>query len=158
MKSCRRVRAVDRDDVHAGEHLVEALPVGGLQLLGDAPRLVQPPSEPTRFPCPGNRFERRAPRLGSGQVASFYDPAIVRELQETGTPATFFVTGLWAMAYPAAVRLLAGDPLFEVGLGFRVLCGLGPRDVGRARVARRLLDEGNGKSDGEDERQEQAHP
>ena len=55
-----------------------------------------------------------ATRLSSGQVASYYDPAIVRELQETRTPATFFVTGLWAMAYPAVVRLLAGDPLFEV--------------------------------------------
>ena len=29
---CRRVRAVDRDDVHAGQHLVEALPIGRLQL------------------------------------------------------------------------------------------------------------------------------
>ena len=55
-----------------------------------------------------------AARLGSGQVTSYYDPAIVRELQESRTPATFFVTGLWAMTYPAVVRLLAGDPLFEV--------------------------------------------
>ena len=28
----RRVRAVDRDDVHARQHLVEALPIGGLEL------------------------------------------------------------------------------------------------------------------------------
>ena len=33
-----RVRAVDRDDVHAGEHLVEAVPIGGLQLLLDLGR------------------------------------------------------------------------------------------------------------------------
>jgi molybdopterin/thiamine biosynthesis adenylyltransferase len=32
----RRVRRVDRDDVHPRQHLVEALPVGRLQLLGDA--------------------------------------------------------------------------------------------------------------------------
>src|SRR5215831_9358193 len=55
-----------------------------------------------------------AARLKSDQVRSGYDPAIVRQLQETGTPATFFVTGLWAMTYPDVVRLLAGDPLFEV--------------------------------------------
>src|SRR6266481_6480326 len=28
----RRVRAIDRDDVHAGQHLVEAFPIGCLQL------------------------------------------------------------------------------------------------------------------------------
>src|SRR5258707_5931964 len=28
----RRVRAIDRDDVHAGQHLVEAFPVGCLEL------------------------------------------------------------------------------------------------------------------------------
>ena len=32
----RGVRAVDRDDVHPGQHLVQALPVGRLQLVGDA--------------------------------------------------------------------------------------------------------------------------
>ena len=32
----RRMRAVHRDDVHAGQHLVEAFPVGRLQLLLDA--------------------------------------------------------------------------------------------------------------------------
>src|SRR5580704_14814274 len=34
----RRVRAIDRDDVHAHQHLVEALPVGGVELLLDARR------------------------------------------------------------------------------------------------------------------------
>ena len=32
----RRVRAIDRDDVHARQHLVEALPVGRVELLLDA--------------------------------------------------------------------------------------------------------------------------
>src|SRR5262249_10322146 len=50
----------------------------------------------------------------SEQVQSGYDAAIVRELQETRTPATIFVTGLWAMTYPDVVRLLAGDPLFQI--------------------------------------------
>ena len=34
----RRVRAVDRDDVHAGEHLVEALPISGVELFLDLRR------------------------------------------------------------------------------------------------------------------------
>lgn len=55
-----------------------------------------------------------AARLSSGQGQSWYDPAIVQELQSTRTPATFFVTGLWAMAYPDVVRSLARDPLFEI--------------------------------------------
>ncbi len=44
-----------------------------------------------------------------------YDPAIVRELRRTKTPATVFVSGLWAEAYPAVLRSLARDPLFEIG-------------------------------------------
>lgn len=57
---------------------------------------------------------RMASRLSSGQVKTWYDPAIVEELQSTRTPATFFVTGLWAMTYPDVVRFLARDPLFEI--------------------------------------------
>ncbi len=53
-------------------------------------------------------------RLRSGRVRSWYDPAIVQELRSTGTSATFFVTGLWAVTYPDVVRLLARDPLFEI--------------------------------------------
>ena len=34
----RRVRAVDRDDVHAGDHLVEAVPIGRLERLLDLGR------------------------------------------------------------------------------------------------------------------------
>ena len=34
----RRVGAIDRDDVHAGEHLIEALPIGGVQFLLDCRR------------------------------------------------------------------------------------------------------------------------
>ena len=36
MEGRRRRRAIDRDDVHAGQHLVEALPIGRLQLVLDA--------------------------------------------------------------------------------------------------------------------------
>jgi peptidoglycan-N-acetylglucosamine deacetylase len=44
-----------------------------------------------------------------------YDPEIVRELRTSNTPATVFVSGLWAEAYPAVLRSLARDPLFEIG-------------------------------------------
>src|SRR5215467_10489282 len=44
MVGCWRMRAVDGDDVHAGEHLVEAVPVGGfehlLNLRRHAPAIV----------------------------------------------------------------------------------------------------------------------
>jgi peptidoglycan/xylan/chitin deacetylase (PgdA/CDA1 family) len=53
--------------------------------------------------------------LHSGRVASFYDPEIVRELRATRTPATVFMTGLWAQRYRDAARSIAHDPLFEVG-------------------------------------------
>ena len=38
VKGRRRVRAIDRHDVHAGEHLVEALPIGRVELLLDLRR------------------------------------------------------------------------------------------------------------------------
>ena len=34
----RRVRAIDRDDVHAHQHLVEAFPIGGVELFLDVRR------------------------------------------------------------------------------------------------------------------------
>lgn len=45
---------------------------------------------------------------------SFYDRDIVRTLRRTDTPATLFVTGLWAREYPDAVRRLARGRLFEL--------------------------------------------
>lgn len=45
----------------------------------------------------------------------FYDERIVRLLTESRTPATIFVTGLWALAYADVLRALAADPLFEIG-------------------------------------------
>lgn len=53
-------------------------------------------------------------RLRSGEVPRWYDPEIVSELRTTRTPATIFLTGLWAMTYPDIVKSLAVDPLFEL--------------------------------------------
>src|SRR6188474_515618 len=44
-----------------------------------------------------------------------YDPAVVEELRASETPATVFVSGLWAETYPDVLRSLAGDQLFELG-------------------------------------------
>lgn len=43
-----------------------------------------------------------------------YDPRIVATLQQTGTPATIFVTGRWAEDHADVVRELAADALFEL--------------------------------------------
>jgi peptidoglycan/xylan/chitin deacetylase (PgdA/CDA1 family) len=52
--------------------------------------------------------------LRDGRQRSWYDGRIVAELRKTGTPATIFLTGLWARTYPGVVRRLARDPLFEL--------------------------------------------
>jgi peptidoglycan-N-acetylglucosamine deacetylase len=43
-----------------------------------------------------------------------YDARIIRLLRDTKTPATLFLTGLWAQTYPQHARSFAGDPLFEL--------------------------------------------
>jgi peptidoglycan/xylan/chitin deacetylase (PgdA/CDA1 family) len=53
-------------------------------------------------------------RLHSGVQRTWYDAAIVHELETTSTPATIFLTGLWTEAYPNVVRRLARNPLFEL--------------------------------------------
>jgi peptidoglycan-N-acetylglucosamine deacetylase len=59
-------------------------------------------------------------RLHDGEVSSWYDPAIVDFLREHHVPATVFVSGLFAEAYPDLVRALSIDPLFAVGVhGYR---------------------------------------
>lgn len=52
-------------------------------------------------------------RAGRPQ-GSFYDRDIVRILRRTDTPATLFVTGLWAREYPNAAQKLTHWPLFEL--------------------------------------------
>lgn len=93
--------------------------------------------------------------LDTGAVRSFYDPAVVDELDAMQVPATLFLAGLWMERYPDATRRLAGDPLFELGShsyshrAFRLPCyGLGglpieamSRDVQQSfEVLRRFTD------------------
>ncbi len=46
--------------------------------------------------------------------AVHYDARIIALLRETATPATLFITGLWAQTYPSEVSSFASDPLFEL--------------------------------------------
>lgn len=54
-------------------------------------------------------------RLKSGGVKSYYNQAIIDILRKEHVPATIFVTGLWASAYPQVTKELSSDPLFEIG-------------------------------------------
>ncbi|MFL6075685.1 MAG: polysaccharide deacetylase family protein [Mycobacteriales bacterium] len=53
--------------------------------------------------------------LETGKVKSFYNAAVVDELDREQVPATFFLAGKWMERYPDAARRLAADPLFELG-------------------------------------------
>jgi len=53
--------------------------------------------------------------LDRHKVASFDNTAVVDELEQLHVPATFFLAGLWVERYPAEVRRLAMNPLFELG-------------------------------------------
>ena len=52
--------------------------------------------------------------LASGKVLSYDNVAVRQILRATHTPATFFLTGMWAELYPQPAREIAQDPLFEV--------------------------------------------
>jgi peptidoglycan/xylan/chitin deacetylase (PgdA/CDA1 family) len=52
--------------------------------------------------------------LQTGRTRIWYDASIVEQLRATHTPATIFLTALWARSYPEVVRSLAADPLFEI--------------------------------------------
>jgi peptidoglycan/xylan/chitin deacetylase (PgdA/CDA1 family) len=53
--------------------------------------------------------------LDTGKVNSFFNQAVIDELDSMQVPATLFLTGLWMERYPDATRRLAADPLFELG-------------------------------------------
>ena len=53
-------------------------------------------------------------RINNGSFPPQYNEAVIDYLQNTGTPATIFVTGMWAEQYPRAMQRFAGSELFEV--------------------------------------------
>lgn len=54
-------------------------------------------------------------QLRSGKVSSWYDADLIATLRRTDTPATLFISGLWAQTYPRVTRRLAEDPQLEIG-------------------------------------------
>jgi peptidoglycan/xylan/chitin deacetylase (PgdA/CDA1 family) len=67
-------------------------------------------------------------KLAAGTVRSYANSAVIDELQDLQTPATFFLAGKWVQAYPAVTRRIAADPAFEIAShswsheGFRSPC------------------------------------
>jgi peptidoglycan/xylan/chitin deacetylase (PgdA/CDA1 family) len=59
----------------------------------------------------------------------WYDPRIIDLLERTGTPATIFLNGLFAKAYPTVLRRLAANPNIELAnhswdhQGWTATCG-----------------------------------
>jgi peptidoglycan/xylan/chitin deacetylase (PgdA/CDA1 family) len=49
--------------------------------------------------------------LTSGE--KWYDPALFAYLEQTNVAATFFVSGLFALAYPDLIENLASNPAFS---------------------------------------------
>lgn len=107
--------------------VVALLMLAGGAIAGDAP----PPRAAAAGPLPRPEALQRGPRRGrrialtfdadltsedlrAGRTRSFYNRDIVRTLRRTNTPATLFVTGLWARHYPNATRKLGRARLFEL--------------------------------------------
>ncbi len=53
--------------------------------------------------------------LKTGKVKSWYNSKVIGLLQKTNTPATLFLTGMWAEQYPEITKSLSQDSLFEIG-------------------------------------------
>jgi peptidoglycan/xylan/chitin deacetylase (PgdA/CDA1 family) len=53
-------------------------------------------------------------RLHDGKVDSYANMAVIDALEDTGTPATIFFTGLWMEEYPDETREIVADSRFEL--------------------------------------------
>lgn len=56
-----------------------------------------------------------AERVGNGTYPRQVNTAAIKFLEESKTPATIFVTGMWAQKYEGDLRRLARNPMFELG-------------------------------------------
>jgi peptidoglycan-N-acetylglucosamine deacetylase len=140
----------------AGAELGEAEPVPGARIgalpeptgPGALPRGTRPPivfhgprdRRQIALTFDSNMTDAMLRRLAAGTVKTYANTAVVDELQRSHTPATFFLAGKWAEAYPQLTRRIAADPQFEVAShswaheGFRAGCyGLGT--IARADMA-----------------------
>ena len=121
-------RGLSAGRVAAGAVALLLLGGGADSIAGNAPSPRAGPVEPLprakaiqQGPSRGRRIALTFDAdLTSGDLRagrpqrSFYERGIVRTLRRTGTPATLFVTGLWAREYPNEVRELADGRLFEL--------------------------------------------
>lgn len=53
-------------------------------------------------------------KLQTKEIKTLYDKRITETLVETSTPATIFITGLWAETYPEETKIISQNPLFEI--------------------------------------------
>lgn len=53
-------------------------------------------------------------RVRNGELPPQVNTAALDYLEQTGTPSTVFVTGLWAQEYPWAMTRMAENPLYEL--------------------------------------------
>ncbi len=53
-------------------------------------------------------------KLQTKEVKSLYDERIIEILNNTSTPATIFITGLWAQTYIEETKSISENPLFEI--------------------------------------------
>ena len=82
----------------------------------DAPAL--PPAELTLITHGDRSLPYVALTFDACQTAGHpagYDEAVIRILNDGGTPATLFLGGLWIQRHPSPTRALATNPLFELG-------------------------------------------
>jgi peptidoglycan/xylan/chitin deacetylase (PgdA/CDA1 family) len=85
-------------------------------LSGRAPRL---PRQPVHFVTNGDREHPRVAltfdMCQAPQLPSQFDQGIYDALREAEAPATFFLGGDWMRTHVTETRLLAAEPLFELG-------------------------------------------
>ncbi|MCL4385161.1 MAG: polysaccharide deacetylase family protein [Cyanobacteria bacterium] len=54
-------------------------------------------------------------KLLNGSIKSYYNSNVIKILLENNTPATLFITGLWAEYYDNILKDIAENNLFEIG-------------------------------------------
>ncbi len=54
-------------------------------------------------------------QVENGTYKSLISSAVIKYLQQEKISATLFITGLWAEKYPAIMREISSDSLFEIG-------------------------------------------
>ena len=54
-------------------------------------------------------------RLAEGKVAAWYDPSLIRYLEQKRLPATVYMTGMFAEVYPSLAHRLGHDPRIVIG-------------------------------------------